>query len=372
MSRPYTSSGATADSEKWDLRLQRRNRRKLSLFAGAFAICALVFISWITTSNWHHAFRDDGETAEEERALAAAALSDAPRRGGGGIIFERQPDAVDPDEARRAADVLKARRETSASAVSSDAAAAYSASSGSTAPAPASASSAAVPSSAGAKIKTRVRVHVVVEHKTHTELLVTRDPKTRAFGPCVAEAYAAFDAAPEDYKRLTEDPAVRRAAANVLLEQTGLDQPPHIEFMQGIPATGAARLGFRKRTHEEEHAERRGETVEDLAEVAYVALVRGERVSAAGGALRGSRDGHAEMRRVPLEAALRGGVSVESLPALRHDLKSLRTFLEPWLITKGADPKAACKDPRVAAARAAGDEAEAEAIYRTVPKDAES
>ena len=43
-----------------------------------------------------------------------------------------------------------------------------------------------------------------------------------------------------------------------------------------------------------------------------------------------------------------------------------------WLITKGADPKAACKDPRVAAARAAGDEAEAEAIYRTVPKDAES
>ena len=71
------------------------------------------------------------------------------------------------------------------------------------------------------------------------------------------------------------------------------------------------------------------------------------------------------MRRVPLEAALRGGVSVESLPALRHDLKSLRTFLEPWLITKGADPKAACKDLKAAAKKreqAAARHAPAEAL----------
>ena len=42
----------------------------------------------------------------------------------------------------------------------------------------------------------------------------------------------------------------------------------------------------------------------------------------------------------------------------------LRTFLEPWTSTVGKDPKAACKDPRVAAARAAGDEKEAARLYK--------
>jgi hypothetical protein len=39
------------------------------------------------------------------------------------------------------------------------------------------------------------------------------------------------------------------------------------------------------------------------------------------------------------------------------------------VLTDGKDPKAACRDPRVAAARAAGDEAEAEAIFAALPRD---
>jgi hypothetical protein len=74
-------------------------------------------------------------------------------------------------------------------------------------------------------------------------------------------------------------------------------------------------------------------------------------------------------RRVPLRSALSGGASVGKRHALRYDVKSLRVFLEPWVLTDGKDPKAACRDPRVAAARAAGDEAEAEAIFATLPRD---
>jgi len=43
-------------------------------------------------------------------------------------------------------------------------------------------------------------------------------------------------------------------------------------------------------------------------------------------------------------------------PAVGADAGVLRRFLEPWVITAGKDPKAACKDPRVAAARPAGKE----------------
>ena len=82
-----------------------------------------------------------------------------------------------------------------------------------------------------------------------------------------------------------------------------------------------------------------------------------------------TRDETLATRRVPLRSALRGGASVGKRHALRYDVKSLRVFLQPWVLTDGKDPKAACRDPRVAAARAAGDEAEAEAVYATLPLD---
>jgi len=47
-----------------------------------------------------------------------------------------------------------------------------------------------------------------------------------------------------------------------------------------------------------------------------------------------------------------------------RDAAALRTFLEPWTSTVGKDPKAACKAPRVAAARASGDENEAARLYK--------
>ena len=60
-----------------------------------------------------------------------------------------------------------------------------------------------------------------------------------------------------------------------------------------------------------------------------------------------------ETRRVPLRAALSGSAAVDNAHALKYDVKSLRVFLEPWVLTDGKDPKSACRDPRVAAARAA-------------------
>ena len=36
-----------------------------------------------------------------------------------------------------------------------------------------------------------------------------------------------------------------------------------------------------------------------------------------------------------------------------YDAAALRKFLEPWMATVGKDPKEACKDPKLLAARAA-------------------
>ena len=75
-----------------------------------------------------------------------------------------------------------------------------------------------------------------------------------------------------------------------------------------------------------------------------------------------------ETRRVPLRAALSGSAAVDNAHALKYDVKSLRVFLEPWVLTDGKDPKSACRDPRVAAARAAGDDDEATRLYEQLPK----
>ena len=111
-----------------------------------------------------------------------------------------------------------------------------------------------------------------------------------------------------------------------------------------------------------------------------MALTREAQVSTGG--LRG--DGSRSARkRVPLDAALKGQTGDAKIDAdkkkavarsqdtmgstsrtVTRDAAALRTFLEPWTSTVGKDPKAACKDPRVAAARAAGDEKEAARLYK--------
>ena len=152
---------------------------------------------------------------------------------------------------------------------------------------------------------------------------------------------------------------MRKAAADALLAQAGLDQPPEIEFMQLLPP-------------------RVGSSSDGRA--SYVALAREAQVSTGG--LRG--DGSRSARkRVPLDAALKGQTGDAKIDAdkkkavarsqdtmgstsrtVTRDAAALRTFLEPWTSTVGKDPKAACKDPRVAAARAAGDEKEAARLYK--------
>ena len=51
MSRAYTTSSAVHEAEKWDLRLQRSNRRRTSLIAGAASLCLLFVISYVFTTN---------------------------------------------------------------------------------------------------------------------------------------------------------------------------------------------------------------------------------------------------------------------------------------------------------------------------------
>jgi hypothetical protein len=231
-----------------------------------------------------------------------------------------------------------------------------------------------------------VRVHVVVESAEFhtTELLLVKDPETNTWGPLLSSAKTSA-ARRADYKTLTSDRPVADAAAAVLFQRLGLGQPPDIEFMQGIPATG----------HDDDG------DADDGDDAAFVVVVRDENVrddddgymlhakdGRAGGFFAGSgfssggdvadkgrsadvetRDETLTTRRVPLRSALSGGASVGKRHALRYDVKSLRVFLQPWVLTDGKDPKAACRDPRVAAARAAGDEAEAEAVYAALPLD---
>lgn len=227
-----------------------------------------------------------------------------------------------------------------------------------------------------------VRVHVVVESAEFhtTELLLVKDPETNTWGPLLSSAKTSA-ARRADYKTLTSDRPVADAAAAVLFQRLGLGQPPDIEFMQGIPATG----------HDDDG------DADDGDDAAFVVVVRDENVrddddgymlhakdGRAGGFFAGQRKDVADKgrsadvetrdetlttRRVPLRSALSGGASVGKRHALRYDVKSLRVFLQPWVLTDGTDPKAACRDPRVAAARAAGDEAEAEAVYAALPFD---
>ena len=363
MVRAYTSATALGEDERYDLRLQRRNQKRLSAAAGSCALVSLFFIAWVFHHSWNIAFRDDAPSNAEEAVLKRATmLALAQQRqgnkdAGGDLALRRETPELDAraalERGGRSADEPHDPVATRASSFGRD---------------------------------VHVRVHVVVESAEFhtTELLLVKDSETNTWGPLLSSAKTSA-ARHADYKTLTSDRPVADAAAAVLFQRLGLGQPPDIEFMQGIPATG----------HDDDG------DADDGDDAAFVVLVRDENVrddddgymlrakdGRAGGFFAGSvfssggdfadegrsadvetRDETLATRRVPLRSALRGGASVGKRHALRYDVKSLRVFLQPWVLTDGKDPKAACRDPRVAAARAAGDEAEAEAVYATLPLD---
>ena len=367
MARAYTSATAFGEEERYDLRLQRRNRKRLSVAAGSCALVSLFFIAWVFHHSWNIAFRDDAPSNAEEAVLKRATMLALARQhqeddGAGGdpaprLRLESREDA--PSALERGGRSADEKRETVATTN--------------------------VASSFGVR-DVHVRVHVVVESAVFhtTELLLVKDPDTKTWGPLLSSAKTSA-ARRADYKTLTSDRPVTDAAAAVLFQRLGLGQPPDIEFMQGIPATG----------HDDDG------DADDGDDAAFVVVVRDENVrddddgymlhakdGRAGGFFAGSgfssggdvadkgrsadvetRDETLTTRRVPLRSALSGSASVGKRHALRYDVKSLRVFLQPWVLTDGKDPKAACRDPRVAAARAAGDEAEAEAVYAALPLD---
>ena len=93
-----------------------------------------------------------------------------------------------------------------------------------------------------------------------------------------------------------------------------------------------------------------------LSETALRGASRGELIGGGGGGGGGGvgGGGGGAGGGAALAASLPGNLARD----LRSDVAVLQRFLEPWIITTGKDPKAACKDPRVAAARAAGNDAE--------------
>ena len=210
-----------------------------------------------------------------------------------------------------------------------------------------------------------MRVHVVVESAEFhtTELLLVKDSETNTWGPLLSSAKTSA-ARHADYKTLTSDRPVADAAAAVLFQRLGLGQPPDIEFMQGIPATG----------HDDDG------DADDGDDAAFVVLVRDENVrddddgymlrakdGRAGGFSPGSvfssggdfadegrsadvetRDETLATRRVPLRSALRGGASVGKRHALRYDVKSLACSCSRGCSQTGRTrkPPAATRAPR--------------------------
>ena len=241
MARGFTSASGFGDTERFDLRLQARNRRRLNLVAGSCAFVSLVFISWIFHTSWNVAFSDDAPSNNDEAALVATAkaihgdtthglmtgrvITDpGPRlethgeihavltRGGGddgGIagvaVASENRYNNNPPHTNNEHDEKNGSHDTNTSA----------------------------------KREVHVRVHVVVESATYstTELLLVRDETTKTWGPVLSVAKTSV---PRNggYKKLTSDPGVVDAAAAALFQRLGLGQPPSIEFMQGIPASG--------------------------------------------------------------------------------------------------------------------------------------
>ena len=92
---------------------------------------------------------------------------------------------------------------------------------------------------------------------------------------------------------------------------------------------------------------------------------RHPRPSHVGGGLRGGgAQGDRRAQNTALDAALKaaaaggrvaatGGNMIQFAPEVGSDASALLRFLEPWTATVGKDPKEACKDPKLLAARAA-------------------
>lgn len=389
MARAYTSASASYDDERYDLRLQKRNRKRLSFVAGSCAFVSLVFISWIFHNSWNIAFSDDGPSNAEEAALAKAsviAMAKEHSLMAGRTVNDPAPKLETHSEIQAVlggGDGDGIGKTTSDEAVNKYVDAKngnYLSSS----------------DSFGLKREVHVRVHVVVESSEFktTELLLVRDFETKQWGPVLSSAKVSL---PRDagYKQVTSDTGVVDAAAAVLFNRLGLGQPPDIEFMQGIPASG-------------DDGDGDGDDGDAGNDASFVVVVRDENVidDEHGVLTIHGKTGMSEMkdkkskskakmadqqrtetsdefavrtaderdfslretRRVPLRAALSGSANVDNKHALQYDVHSLRVFLEPWVLTDGKDPKAACRDPKVLAARAAGDEEEANMLYDQLPK----
>ena len=74
MVRAYTSATALGVDERYDLRLQRRNQKRLSVAAGSCALVSLFFIAWVFHHSWNIAFRDDAPSNSEEAVLKRATM----------------------------------------------------------------------------------------------------------------------------------------------------------------------------------------------------------------------------------------------------------------------------------------------------------
>jgi len=339
------------DAERFNLRLQMRNRSKLRLFAGSCAIVSLVLVTYVTTEAWFASgWTGKGEGLGEMDELSHMAGSSLK-----GLHTAR--DMISANKYGREKEELLDMVDR-IGAIAQDGT-------------PNDEPSLKRPRTTGPKVDTKsvqFSVHVVVEHPTGLDMLMVRGREGGEWGPVTgtavttrvtgADADGDRDGTPWNAKKAAaiDDPAVRKAAADALSAQTGLDQPPEIEFMQLLPPR------------------------DQRVTMTYVALAREAQVSAVG--LRGGGSKSA-VRRVPLDTSLAGLTGDNKVDAERkktsvrprdtmgstsrivaRDAAALRTFLEPWTSTVGKDPKAACKDPRVAAARASGDENEAARLYK--------
>ena len=340
------------DAERYNLRLQMRNRSRLRLFAGSCAIVSLVLVTYVTTEAWFVAdWSGKGEGLSELDELSHMAGSSLKGLNTARDLISLKKHGREREELLAQVDRIEAIAQDGTPRASGKR-----------------------PRKVGPKVETKsvqFSVHIVVEHAAGLDMLMVRGSDGGEWGPVLGTAVTTRvtnpdvagdgDGNPWNAKKAAamDDPAVRKAAADALMVQAGLDQPPEIEFMQLLPP-------------------RVGSSSDGRA--SYVALAREAQVSTGG--LRG--DGSRSARkRIPLDAALKGQTGNAKIDAekkkavarsqdtmgstsriVTRDAAALRTFLEPWTSTVGKDPKAACKDPRVAAARAAGDEKEAARLYK--------
>ena len=177
MVRAYTTVTAFGEEERYDLRLQRRNRKRLSVAAGSCALVSLFFIAWVFHHSWNIAFRDDAPSNAEEAVLKRATMlalaqqhqADDGAGGDSALRLETREDARDKLLLERGGRSEMSETRVGGHESSIDAPRAP---------------------SHGTFRDVHVRVHVVVESsKFHTtELLLVKDPDTKTWGPLLSSA----------------------------------------------------------------------------------------------------------------------------------------------------------------------------------------